>query len=70
MAQGSSASHATSRGRVVPHIRLFAEPVLVASTRGLADDYDELVAPLIELSFDYGGTRVRASVGRLAIFRS
>ncbi len=70
MAQGISASHATSRGRFVPHIRLFAEPVLVASSQGLSDDFEEMVAPLIELSFDYGGTRVRASDPRARVFTS
>jgi superfamily II DNA or RNA helicase len=70
MVQGISASHATSRGRFVPHIRLFAEPVLVSSTSGLSDDFEEIVAPLIELSFDYDGTRVRASDERQRIFKS
>jgi superfamily II DNA or RNA helicase len=70
MVQGISPSHAPSRGRFVPHIRLFAEPVLVSSPDGLRSDYDEMVAPLIELSFDYGGTRVRASDTRTRIFKS
>ncbi len=54
----------------MPHIRLFAEPVLVASAAALSSDFDELLAPLIELSFDYGGTRVRASDERRRLFRS
>ena len=54
----------------VPYIRLFAEPVLVARTEGLSCEYDELVAPLIELGFDYGGTRIRASDERTRVFRS
>ena len=70
MVQGFSASHATSREVFVPHVRLFAEPVLVERSHGLGSEYDELVAPLIELSFDYGGTRVRASDERLRIFRA
>jgi len=54
----------------VPHIRLFAEPIVVSSANGLGNDLDEIVAPLIELSFDYGGTRVRASDGRRRLFKS
>ena len=53
-----------------PHIRLFAEPIVVSSANGLGNDLDEMIAPLIELSFDYGGTRVRASDGRRRLFKS
>jgi superfamily II DNA or RNA helicase len=45
----------------VPCLRLFAAPVLVSTRAGLGSDCDELTLPLIALSFDYGGTRIRAA---------
>jgi superfamily II DNA or RNA helicase len=53
----------------VTHVRLFAAPVVVMRTEGLACICDEVNAPLIDLRFDYGGTRVRASDDRPRIFR-
>jgi superfamily II DNA or RNA helicase len=45
----------------VPHVRLFADEVTVHRAVGLGDSYETENAPLIELSFDYPGGRVRAS---------
>jgi hypothetical protein len=45
----------------VPRLRLFADHVVVTRTEGLSFEHDEIVAPLCELSFDYGGACVRAS---------
>jgi superfamily II DNA or RNA helicase len=45
----------------VPRLRLFADHVVVTRMEGLSFEHDEIVAPLGELSFDYGGVRVRAS---------
>ncbi len=42
----------------------------MARAEGLGCEYDEITAPLIELGFDYGGTRVRASDDRTRVFRS
>ena len=47
----------------VPCVRLLAEPVLIG-------DGDEERLPLIALSFDYGGTRVRAADSCERVFRS
>jgi superfamily II DNA or RNA helicase len=44
----------------LPCVRLFADSVVITSASFLSWDVDEAVAPLIELHFDYGGTRVRA----------
>ncbi len=54
----------------VPCVRLYADQVLVTSTEGLSCDLDEVLVPLVELSFEYGGTRVRASDERSRVFRS
>src|ERR1035438_10154756 len=53
-----------------PCVRLYADHVMVTSTDGLSCDVDEVLVPLIELSFEYGGTRVRASDERPRVFRS
>ena len=42
-------------------MRLFADRVLVTSTNQLARDEAEVLVPLVELSFEYGGTRLRAN---------
>jgi len=54
----------------IPCVRLFADRVVVTSTDGLSCEHDEAIAPLIELSFEYGGTRVRAADERTRIFRA
>jgi superfamily II DNA or RNA helicase len=54
----------------VPCVRLYADQVLVTSTDGLSCDLDEVLVPLVELSFEYGGTRVRASDERTRVFRA
>ncbi len=51
-------------------MRLFAERVLVTSTDQLSCDVAELLVPLIELSFEYGGTRLRASDDRTRLLRA
>jgi superfamily II DNA or RNA helicase len=45
----------------VSGIRLSAERILLLRTRGLRHEYEDVLAPLIELFFDYGSSRVRAS---------
>ncbi len=55
---------------VIPHVRLFAGPVLVTRTTGLSCEVHEAVVPFIELAFDYGGTLVRANDERLRLFRA
>jgi len=54
----------------VPCVRLFAERVLVTSLQGLSCKVDEVLVPLVELAFDYDGTRVGANDDRTRIFRS
>ncbi len=54
----------------VPCVRLYADQVLVTRTDGLSCDLDEVLVPLVELSFEYGGTRVRASDDRTRVFRA
>ena len=44
----------------VPTIRLHIERILIASDP-LAPGYEEAELPVLELSFDYEGTRIRAS---------
>ncbi|HEX3771365.1 MAG TPA: hypothetical protein VHV30_10890, partial [Polyangiaceae bacterium] len=44
--------------------------MMVTSTEGLSCDVEEVLVPLIELSFEYGGTRVRAGDERTRVFRS
>ncbi len=51
-------------------MRLYSDRVLVTSTDGLSCDVDEVLVPLLELSFDYGGTRVRAADDRGRVFRA
>jgi superfamily II DNA or RNA helicase len=53
-----------------PRLRLFADQVVVTRTDGLVCDVDEALVPLIELSFDYQGTVVRASDERTRVFRA
>ncbi len=50
-------------------MRLYADQVVVTSTDGLSCDTDELLVPLVDLSFEYGGTRVRACDERMRVFR-
>jgi superfamily II DNA or RNA helicase len=52
-----------------PVIRLFSERVHVARSEGLRVDHDETTFALLELSFDYEGTRVRSNDERASIFR-
>ena len=52
-----------------PIIRLFSERVHVARSEGLRTEHDEATWALLELSFDYEGTRVRANDERASIFR-
>ena len=54
----------------LPCVRLFADHVAVTRTDGLSCEVDELLVPLVELSFEYGGTRVRAGDERTRVFRS
>ena len=56
--------------RIVPCVELFAAPVLVSRTEGFRDIDEETVLPLLKLSFDYDGTRVRAGDERTRLFRS
>jgi superfamily II DNA or RNA helicase len=51
-------------------VRLFADRVMVTRARGLSCECEEVLAPLIALSFDYGGTRIRASDESPRLFRS
>lgn len=43
-----------------PHVRLYAGKVLVLRSEGLAQIEEDMTAPLVDLSFDYGASRVRA----------
>jgi SNF2-related domain/Helicase conserved C-terminal domain len=54
----------------VPCVRLYADEVIITSTDGLSCDVEDVRVPLVELSFEYGGTRVRASDERPRVFRS
>src|SRR5579859_4352576 len=54
----------------VPVVRLATERVLVRSTEGFGADYDEIEAAVLELCFDYAGTRIRASDDRGHFFLS
>jgi superfamily II DNA or RNA helicase len=51
-------------------VRLFADRVAVTRTDGLSCEIEESLVPLLELSFDYEGTRVRANDERTRVFRS
>jgi SNF2 family DNA or RNA helicase len=51
-------------------VRLATERVLVRSADGLGADYDEIEAAVLNLSFDYDGTRIRASDDRAHFFLS
>src|SRR4051812_38447403 len=46
------------RPAFVPCARLFAENVIVGVRRGLGTAYEEMLVPLVALSFDYGGVHV------------
>jgi superfamily II DNA or RNA helicase len=61
---------ALASARCVPHARLFADHVVVTSTDGLSCALHDVLVPLVELSFDYGGTRVRAGDPRTRVFRA
>ena len=54
----------------VPCVRLYADQVLVTRTDGLSYDHHEVLVPLVELSFDYGGTCVGAGDERTRVFRA
>ncbi len=54
----------------VPCVRLFADRVVVTRTDGLSCELDESLVPLVELDFEYDGTRVRAADARTRVFRS
>jgi superfamily II DNA or RNA helicase len=51
-------------------VRIFAEQVAWTQTDGLSCKVTESLAPLVALSFDYGGTRVAAADERTRVFRS
>ncbi len=53
----------------IPCVRLFAEHVLVSRREGLRTLDEEALIPLLELAFDYGGTRVRAADPRDRLLR-
>jgi len=52
-----------------PAVRLSAQAVLMTRMDGLRCEHVEVVAPLVELFFDYDGTRVRASDERTDVVR-
>ncbi len=54
----------------IPCVRLFADRVIVTSTDGLSCDVAESFVPLLELSFDYEGTRVASQDARERVFRA
>jgi len=54
----------------VPCIRLFCEPLQFERGGGLSAKYREISTPVIQLSFDYGGVRVRCSDPVARVFRS
>jgi superfamily II DNA or RNA helicase len=58
------------RAAFVPCVRLFADRVVITSTERLSCDVRELLVPLIELSFEYDGTRLRASDDRTRLLRA
>jgi len=51
-------------------VRLFADHVIVTSTDGLSCEVSEVLVPLIELGFEYSGTRVASSDDRERVFRA
>jgi superfamily II DNA or RNA helicase len=51
-------------------VRLYADHVIVTSTDGLSCEVDEPLVPLVDLSFEYGGTVVRAADERARVFRA
>jgi superfamily II DNA or RNA helicase len=53
----------------VPCVRLYADQVIVTSTDGLSCDVNEVLVPLVDLTFEYGGTQVRAGDERTRVFR-
>jgi superfamily II DNA or RNA helicase len=55
-------------GAVVPIVRLTTERLLVPSSDTLSSAYEEVDAAVIELSFDYGGTRIQAADERRQFF--
>ncbi|MGH7293565.1 MAG: hypothetical protein ACRELB_01470, partial [Polyangiaceae bacterium] len=67
----TSASPRAARDRSpAPCVRLFAEHVAVTQAEGLSYEVEDVLVPLVALSFDYGGTRVGASDERTRVFRS
>jgi superfamily II DNA or RNA helicase len=61
---------AAGQRTLVPCVRLFADRVLVTSTNQLSRDEAEVLVPLVELSFEYGGTRLRANDDRTRLLRA
>ncbi|MEO0459709.1 MAG: DEAD/DEAH box helicase [Myxococcota bacterium] len=53
-----------------PHLRLFAAPVVVDRGAVSGSQFDEITAALASVTFDYAGTRVRASDRRQHFYRS
>ncbi|MEM6531718.1 MAG: DEAD/DEAH box helicase [Myxococcota bacterium] len=62
--------HHTSARPFTPHLRLFAGEVLVDRGGPYTETYEEVIAPLATVTFDYEGTRVRAADQRTAFYRS
>lgn len=61
------ASLASSLGPLAaPHLRLFTDTLLVASESGRTDE--ERTLPVLALSFDYAGTRIRSTDDRHRFF--
>src|SRR5271165_6066724 len=60
----------TNGNVTLPCVRLFADHVAVTRTDGLSCEVEEALVPLVELSFEYEGTRVRAADERSRVFRS
>ncbi|MCC6528599.1 MAG: hypothetical protein IT373_38490, partial [Polyangiaceae bacterium] len=59
--QAPSGPRPAATPRFTPHLELFAAPVLFADAEGLGTRDERRKAPLIAVSFDYDGRRVRAS---------
>ena len=55
--------------RCVPSVRLFAECVAITTTRGLTWEVEDRLVPLVDLGFEYEGTRVRSSDDTDRVFR-
>ena len=55
---------------MTPCVRLFSETVWVERGDGLASEFSAIEAPVLELSFDYGGVCVRSSEPQHRIYSS